>query len=246
MIESDIWTDEHISQLDYAGRLFWIGIITLANDFGKLKGHPDYLKSSIFPYDKVKPEVEKYIDFLIQKEKIFFWESKGEKFIQIKNWKKYQTLTYIGKDNFPKIDDKQLLLSSCLTNPEQTLNKPLTPIKINVVKVNLVKKTQSQSSCEVGNTDKYELKTDLQKVVCAYKMLKGFKKDDRDWDKLNYKRCSKSAKQLLEYFKQDGRRTINCMEDISNELVSKGLDWSFETLVKRSADWKLKNLGGGG
>jgi hypothetical protein len=69
--------------------------------------------------------------------------------------------------------------------------------------------------------------TPLQKIVLAYKLKKGFQKDDKEWDKLNFGRCMKSAKVVI------------CIDILGNRFNSKGLDWRIETIVKNASDYKL-------
>ena len=116
MIDPDIWQDEKLSKLDYAGRLFFIGLITQSDDYGKLRGNPKLLKSLIFPYEDNHIKIENYIKELATLGIIILYNVNQESFIKIKNWEKYQTLTYKGKDTIPEPP---------LINPEETLNKPL-------------------------------------------------------------------------------------------------------------------------
>lgn len=115
MIDPDIWKDEKFSKLDHAGRLLFIGLVSNSNDYGKLRGNPIYLKSTIFPYDE-NIDVAEGIHKISELGLVMTYQVNGESYIKIKNWTKYQTLTYRGRDEIPEP----------LTNPEETLNKPLT------------------------------------------------------------------------------------------------------------------------
>ena len=119
MVDPDIWEDEKINSLDFAGRLFFIGLITQANDYGKLRGNEKLLKARIFPYDD-KIDIKKYLQQLSKLGIILIYQINDETFIKIKNWGRHQTLTYKGKDTFP-----EPTLNQPLTNPEPTLNQPL-------------------------------------------------------------------------------------------------------------------------
>lgn len=121
MISPDIWEDEKFSKLDFVGRLLFIGLITQANDYGKLRGNPTLLKSKIFPYDDKKINIEEQLQQLAELGLIIVYEVNGEKFIKIKNWFKHQVLTYKGKDDIPEPPEQ--ILNQSLTNPEQILNK---------------------------------------------------------------------------------------------------------------------------
>ncbi len=92
-----------------------------------------------------------------------------------------------------------------------------------------------------SNPQKKELTT-VQKIVLAYKVTKGFKKDDKGWDALNFKRFTKSAKQLVDYFKEP-KLAVQCIVELADKFNEKNLDWTLETIVKHAADWKAKEKG---
>lgn len=79
--------------------------------------------------------------------------------------------------------------------------------------------------------------TDLQKVVICYKVASGYPKDDAAWDKLNFARCSKSAKALLEFL-GSWSAAGDCIQDVYEKLHGKGLTVTLETVTKHAADWQ--------
>ena len=90
----------------------------------------------------------------------------------------------------------------------------------------------------------YLIDTPLKKVVCGFKIVSGFAKDDRAWDKAHFRRASKSAKELLDFFDGDPIKAVDCIEDLANELKGKGLSWTLETIVKHSANYKIQKQKG--
>jgi len=52
MIDSEIWFNDKVASLPDAGRLLFIGIT--ADNEGRLRASPKYLKAHIFPYDDDK------------------------------------------------------------------------------------------------------------------------------------------------------------------------------------------------
>ncbi len=100
MIDPDIWIDGKFNRFDYAGRLLWIGLISMANDYGKLVGDPDIITSQIFPKDKIS--IITYLERYNDAGMIVRYENNGEQYIKIKNWDKYQTLMHPAKDKIPE------------------------------------------------------------------------------------------------------------------------------------------------
>lgn len=53
MISPDFFGDSRIEKLNFAERLFFIGIINHSDDEGRIDADPAYLRCVIFPYDDV-------------------------------------------------------------------------------------------------------------------------------------------------------------------------------------------------
>lgn len=79
--------------------------------------------------------------------------------------------------------------------------------------------------------------TDIQKIVLTFKIVSGYAKDDKSWDKLNFARFSKSAKGLLDFF-GNWKDAADCVQETYEKLTSKGLTVTLETISKHAADWK--------
>lgn len=179
MIDPDILEDEKFRQFDFPGRLFFIGLILLSNDHGKLRGDPKLLKAKIFPCDTQEIPIEEYINRLVELGTIEFYEVNNEKFIRIKNWFKYQTLTYRGKDNIPfspmEIEQKgsEQIQNKSLINTVQDLNKPLRAIEVeeDISRVEIeVEDKETTSSAKIlkttlqTNKEESVILTELQKI----------------------------------------------------------------------------------
>lgn len=117
MISPELFEDQKLATVCRECRLFFIGLIIQSNDYGKLRGEPELVKSKMFPFDEDKDKIPAK-EFLLQLSEIGViqcYEINNEKYIKITNWTKYQTLTYKAKDEIP----------NPLTNTIKSLNKPL-------------------------------------------------------------------------------------------------------------------------
>lgn len=56
MIKPEFWDDSKLAQISRDARLTYLGLWTNSDDYGVVKGDPDWLRSQIFPYGDVKPE----------------------------------------------------------------------------------------------------------------------------------------------------------------------------------------------
>jgi hypothetical protein len=86
-------------------RLLVIGIINEADDQGRGKAHPVYLRSQIFPYDDVTAgEVAGWLKTIAGNETILVYQADGKDYYQILNWWTYQAHQYAMPSQYPKPD----------------------------------------------------------------------------------------------------------------------------------------------
>ena len=88
----DIWSDAFIAKLSPQERLLFIGMITLADDEGRLRASPSYLKGEIFPEDALtEQEVGALRDRLARrKSSVYLYKVAGMSFVLLPKWCKYQ------------------------------------------------------------------------------------------------------------------------------------------------------------
>lgn len=101
-LSPEFWTDPKITKLSRDARLLFIGLISNANDYGKLRGTPSTIRSKIFPED-VEVSLETIEDWLNQMaalKLIIRYNIGGEPFVYILNWPKHQPLHNPSKDEF--------------------------------------------------------------------------------------------------------------------------------------------------
>lgn len=94
MIDPGFWIDEKLGTCTRDERLLFMGLISNADDEGRLQGHPALLKSIIFPYDAdiLLPDIEKWVQLLSDKKIIQVYQVDGQTFIYITNFLKHQTI----------------------------------------------------------------------------------------------------------------------------------------------------------
>lgn len=102
MIDPDFWTDEKLGLCKRDERLFFMGLISNADDEGKGRGNIKLLRSMIFPYDddiKTK-DVEQMACSIMEKGMALFYVIDGQDFYYLPNFNKHQV---INKPNESKI-----------------------------------------------------------------------------------------------------------------------------------------------
>ena len=92
MIHSKIWVSDQFIKLTPLGRLLYIGLISLADDYGRFRADKCFMKAQIFAYDKVGvAKVKKLRDELEESGLIQLYEVEKTIYGFHPNWERYQT-----------------------------------------------------------------------------------------------------------------------------------------------------------
>lgn len=129
-----------------------------------------------------------------------------------------------------------------LPSPAQELSSSSSSSSLKTTTTDIVQVGSSPTIPPLPDISKpYLIDTTLKKVVCGWKVVTGYEKDDRVWDRANWARTAKSAKVILDFFADDWKSAVNCCEEIRQEMTKNKLTCTIETVVKHMADWKIKN-----
>jgi hypothetical protein len=103
MLDSAIWKNEKFAVMPPLARLLAIGIINCADDQGRGKAHPAYLRSEIFPYEDVTTgEIAEWLEMIADNETVLTYQVNGKDYYQILNWWTYQSHQYAMPSQYPK------------------------------------------------------------------------------------------------------------------------------------------------
>lgn len=106
MINPLIWTSEQFGKLTNDERMLFIGIISNADDEGKLRGSPLSLKAAIFPFDSFSPEtVREWRDKLQEVKLIVIYEIESIEYIHIPKFLIHQYIQHSTKSILPNPPD---------------------------------------------------------------------------------------------------------------------------------------------
>jgi hypothetical protein len=101
MIRPEFWEDTKMAKLSIMARLFYIASWNFADDNGILPFDTDWLKTKIFPYDKIKGGISEFIDELLEQERYLIYEVNNKKYIYIVNFRRYQIISHPMPSDFP-------------------------------------------------------------------------------------------------------------------------------------------------
>jgi len=107
MLDIAIWSNDNFMELPAYGRLLQIGLINFADDQGRCKGSPVYLRSQIFPGDTDhinNEEIRRWLNVMAANGTILIYQVEGRDYIQLLNWWKFQSLQYAQPSDYPPPD----------------------------------------------------------------------------------------------------------------------------------------------
>jgi hypothetical protein len=131
MLDSQIWESKQFTNLSFAERLLYIGLITIADDNGRFKSDPKFLKGKLFTMDNTQPaKIKKMLEDIQKSNLICIYIVNDEQFGFHPNW-----------ENFQKIREDRRKFSSIPT-PTSTTCQPNNNQKTaqdNIIKDNIIK-----------------------------------------------------------------------------------------------------------
>lgn len=175
MIDPVFWDDHYIGMLSRDERLFLIGCIGNADDEGRLKGHPAYLKASIFMYDddlsttaiqEIKGScLEKMANWpRVHPHRLVMYQNSSEEYLAFPNWSDTQKPSHPTPSKLPAAPPDVLSTSSSSSPDDFESNSGEAPPQYSVGKYSVGK-------VSVGNIPEIDAK--IAELAKAFERLSG-------------------------------------------------------------------------
>lgn len=108
MIDPNFWESEDVSKLTIRQRLLLIGLFSNADDYGRGRAKPTYIRSVVFPYDDISvDEIREDLEAIRRHISIVFYEVDGNSYYEFQNWDKWQTVQKPQKSMIPPYRDSK-------------------------------------------------------------------------------------------------------------------------------------------
>lgn len=205
MISPEFWTDEKLGILPVETRLLFMGLISNADDEGRLPGNTMLVKSVIFPYDNFSNnKIEEWLLSLAQQNIIVRYKFDNQTYIQIVNFSKHQTINRPTPSKIPtfelltedSLNTHGELIDNSLLIEKKRKEKKLIEVKIKYADFVTMTEEEYQKLVikfgEQGATDKIE-------NLSLYKGSKGAKYDSDYLTILSWERKSEKDKPKEKY-----------------------------------------------
>lgn len=190
MLSPEIWESESFSSLSDFQKIVFIGLISLADDEGRGKANPSFIKSTLFPYDENRrvAEVKSALGQIARCTSVQFYNVNGSDYYLLTSWKKWQKIDKPSKSKLPPPPNNSgvlesgvgALLSESEKNKkfdEYSTNTPRILGEGSSIKKNRIEKNKNTTTnvvAEIGlSTAQYSsLCADIGKADCDYYILR--------------------------------------------------------------------------
>ena len=108
MIDPNIWQSEDFGRLSTLAKLVFIGLFSLADDEGRGRCNPIYLKSTLFPYEEGirSADVDKTLSEISSNMSVVFYSCDGSSYYSLYNWNTWQKIDRPSESKIPEFDEK--------------------------------------------------------------------------------------------------------------------------------------------
>ena len=107
-VKPEFWSDEKLSLLDPLTRLVFLGLISMADDHGRLVDNVKLLDGQLFP--NTDDSSRDSLETLSRIGRVLRYRAaNGQTVLQIVNWDRHQKVTHPGKEVLPPPDDAVLV-----------------------------------------------------------------------------------------------------------------------------------------
>ncbi len=143
MLHKKISLSMQVNNLPLPARLLFTWLISHADDEGKIKGDPKYVKATVVPMTNWSLKlIQNYLKTMEVSQLIYYWQENNEWFIQFNKWDEYQS---IRKDRFEP--SKLPSFNSQNDNQLSTKRQPddnQTTAQANIGKYNVIEVNKSE------------------------------------------------------------------------------------------------------
>jgi hypothetical protein len=111
-IKPELPESESLGRVSREARLCFILLFTMADDEGRLRGHPDLIAGKLYPYDDdAKALIPRWLDELESQDCIARYRIEGNTYIQITNWLLHQKIDKPSKSKLPELTTESRLFA---------------------------------------------------------------------------------------------------------------------------------------
>lgn len=101
-LKPEMWQDEKVGALSRDARLLFVGLITMADDEGRLRGMAAAVLGHVFPYDEdALRKLPAWLDELVASRLVVAYEVDGVRYFYVQGFTRHQVVNKANKSTLP-------------------------------------------------------------------------------------------------------------------------------------------------
>lgn len=125
MIDPSIWQSEDFGKLSTLAKIVFIGLFSLADDEGRGRCNPVYLKSTLFPYEENirSADIDKTLSEISSNMSVVLYSCDGSSYYSLLSWDTFQKIDRPSQSKIPEYNENtmELLFDEHSTNNRRTI-----------------------------------------------------------------------------------------------------------------------------
>jgi hypothetical protein len=112
MIDPSIWQSEDFGKLSTLAKIVFIGLFSLADDEGRGRCNPVYLKSTLFPYEENirSADIDKTLSEISSNMSVVLYSYNGSSYYSLLSWDTFQKIDRPSPSKIPEYDENTMTL----------------------------------------------------------------------------------------------------------------------------------------
>lgn len=131
MIDPNIWQSEDFGKLSLLAKIVFIGLFSLADDEGRGRANPVYLKSSLFPYEESmrSADITKTLSEISSNMSVDFYSYDGSDYYSLYNWNDWQKIDKPTNSKLPAFEENNKEIRRLFVEGSSKSSRNLLPNK---------------------------------------------------------------------------------------------------------------------
>lgn len=166
MVDPSIWQSEDFSKLSTLAKLVFIGLFSLADDEGRGRANPTYLKSSLFPYNENlrSTDIEKTLSEISSNMSVVFYECNGSSYYSLLSWYTFQRIDKPTNSQLPAFDENNKEIRRLFVEVSPKTPRGVSPKRIEEKEIKNKVKEEKFIAPTLDEINKYIADKNLNKV----------------------------------------------------------------------------------
>ena len=212
MIDPNIWQSEDFSKLSTLAKLVFIGLFSLADDEGRGRCNPVYIKSTLFPYEEGirSADIDKTLSEISSNMSVIFYSCDGSNYYSLYNWNTWQKIDKPTDSKIPEFDENNKEIRRLFVEGSSNTSRTFSPNKNRIEKnknMNMnkkefvpptleeVKKYVEDKKLKVNPNEFYDYFTEGKWIDSKGKPVRNWKQKILTWNNYSKKQDNSSAEE---------------------------------------------------